>query len=145
MTALARYERPAGEARNRWIAFSQPSADARLRLFCLPFAGGGAGIYRSWPEFFPADIDVLPVALPGREMRFAERPFERLSTLIPALAQAMEPLLDRPYALFGYSMGALIAHRLALHLSSRGFGEPAHLLVAAHRAPGVPRRGPDLH
>ena len=128
-----------------WTAFREPSATARVRLFCLPYAGGGAGLYRGWPDSFSEAIDVLPIALPGREMRFGEPAFDCLDTLVETMGEALRPLVDRPYVLFGQSMGALIAHRFALWSADAGLPEPVHLFAAAHRAPQVPRRGPALH
>jgi surfactin synthase thioesterase subunit len=118
---------------------------ARLRLFCLPPAGGGSALYRSWMDRLAPDIDVVPVTLPGREMRFSEPPITNVNVLADLVALGLRPLIDRPYALFGYSMGALIAHRLAYRLASERLGEPVHLFAAAHRGPGVQRRRPTLH
>jgi medium-chain acyl-[acyl-carrier-protein] hydrolase len=131
--------------RNPWVAAGGVSAGARLRLFCLPPAGGGAAIYRGWMQRLAPEVDVVPVTFPGREMRFGEPPIARLDVLTEMAAAGLRPLLDRPYALFGYSMGALLAHRLAHRLAAERLGEPIHLFAAAHRAPGLRRRGPELH
>lgn len=130
---------------NPWVAAGGISADARLRLFCLPPAGGGSALYRGWMERLAPDVDVVPVTFPGREMRFAEPPIARLDVLTEMAATGLRSLLDRPYALFGYSMGALLAHRLAHRLAAERLGEPTHLFAAAHRGPGIQHRGPDLH
>ena len=131
--------------RNPWVAAGGVSANARLRLFCLPPAGGGAAIYRGWMQRLAPEVDVVPVTFPGREMRFAEPPITRLDVLTEMAANGLRSLLDRPYALFGYSMGALLAHRLAHRLAAEQLGEPTHLFAAAHRAPGIRHGGPDLH
>jgi medium-chain acyl-[acyl-carrier-protein] hydrolase len=131
--------------RNPWVAAGGVSAGARLRLFCLPPAGGGAAIYRRWMERLAPDVDVVPVTFPGREMRFAEPPIASLDVLTEMAATGLRSLLDRPYALFGYSMGALLAHRLAHRLAAERLGEPTHLFAAAHRGPGIPHFGPGLH
>ncbi|HYD30610.1 MAG TPA: alpha/beta fold hydrolase [Azospirillaceae bacterium] len=128
-----------------WIALAQPRPDSRLRLFCLPFAGGGASVFRGWVDTFPDGVDVLPVQLPGRESRFGEPPYLSLDRLLPDLMAALEPLLDRPFAFFGYSLGALIAYELTHLLKDTRGIEPARLLVAAHRAPDLPRLSVELH
>jgi surfactin synthase thioesterase subunit len=112
----------------------EPSRDAPLRLFCFPHAGAGAGAYRPWSATLGrAGIDVCPVQPPGREGRFPEAPYDAVGPLVDDLAPVLEPYLDRPYALFGHSMGALIAFELAHRL--RGIAAPVHLFVSGRIAP----------
>lgn len=107
---------------------------ARLRLFCLAHAGGGASLFRPWPAALPPAIQVCPVQLPGREERFLEQPHTSLTALVDELTAAVLPHLDRPFALFGHSMGALIAFELARELRRRRV-EPVWFFVSACRAP----------
>jgi len=128
-----------------WIAFRKPKPQARVRLFCLPYAGTGAAMFRTWPDGLPADVEVCPVQIPGRGTRLTERPFTRLSPLVEALAQALAPLLDKKFAIFGHSLGALAGFELARQLR-RQFGvQPARLFVSAARAPQIPPRHRPLH
>ena len=99
-----------------WISRPTPRPAARLRLICLPFAGGGAAAYRPWLKHLPSDIEMCLVQLPGRETRMRETPYTRLDELVTDLVPALEPFLDRPYALFGHSMGALTAYELTRRL-----------------------------
>jgi medium-chain acyl-[acyl-carrier-protein] hydrolase len=120
-----------------WIAYRRPRPQARLRLFCFPYAGGGATVYRPWVRQMPPEIDVCPVQLPGREQRLRDRPFTRVAPLVEVLAESLAPLLDEgPFAFFGHSMGATIAYELTHRLSPER--RPTHLLVSARRAPQVP-------
>lgn len=48
-----------------WIVGARRPAAPSVRLFCLPYAGGGASAYAAWPALFPDDIDVCPVELPS--------------------------------------------------------------------------------
>ena len=130
---------------DRWLALARPTANAAVRLFCLPHAGVGASLYARWVGAAPPGVDLLPIQLPGRETRFCEPALESQEALVGQLAEALPPLLDRPFGFFGYSMGALIAHRLALVLAERGLPLPSHLFAAAHRAPHLTRPGPNLH
>lgn len=130
---------------NAWLPFRRPLPAARMRLFALPFAGGGASLFRLWPDGLPSDVELCAIQLPGRETRYREPGFVRMTELIPELAAAIEPLLDRPFAIFGHSMGSLIALELSRELRRRGARMPASLIVAGHAAPQLPRRSPILH
>src|SRR5205085_9026436 len=121
----------AGQGRNE---------DAALRLLCLPYAGGAADIFRSWANVFPPTIEVCPIQLPGRGGRLLEPPFTNLSLLVETLTSELLPYLDKPFALFGHSMGAIIVFELARQLRSKKINEPLHLFVSAWRAPQIPRR-----
>jgi medium-chain acyl-[acyl-carrier-protein] hydrolase len=125
-------------------AWLRPAPSADLRLFCFPYAGGNAFAFRSWREEAPPPLDIWPVQLAGRGHRIAESPFRRLSALCGALVEALGPHLDRPFAFFGHSMGALLAFELARHLRREGRPGPRRLFVSGGRAPRRDR-GPLLH
>ena len=82
---------------------------ARLRLFCFPYAGGGASIYHPWSKRLSGDVEICPLYLPGRENRLREPCFKRLSSLVEELTDALTHFMDVPFAFFGHSMGALIS------------------------------------
>lgn len=129
-----------------WIQGWQHKTSARLRLFCFPYAGGGASIYRDYSDQLPADIEVWPIQLPGREHRFTETPFSTLKELIEALQQALQPYLDVPYAFFGHSMGALISFELVRALRTQGtVADPRHLILSGYPAPQLPNLDPPTH
>jgi len=129
----------ADRAPSPWIRIARPRPAARLRLICVPWAGGGASGYRDWPAHLPDDVEVAAVQLPGRESRLAEPPVSSMELLVARLAAGILGHLDRPFALFGHSMGALIAFELAGRLRSAG-REPVRLFVSGARAPHLPRR-----
>jgi medium-chain acyl-[acyl-carrier-protein] hydrolase len=121
-----------------WFPFGPGREDAHTRLFCLPFAGGGASNFLSWrARLADAGIGVAPVQYPGHETRLGEAPLHALEDMLAALHEAVAPLLDRPYALFGYSMGARLAFALAARLAAAGL-PPVRLIVAAHLPPDLP-------
>lgn len=113
---------------------------AALRLFCLPYAAGGATAYRSWPARLPSWVDVCPVQLPGRESRAGEPPFTRFDELVPELAGGLEPWLELPFALFGHSLGAGLAFELCRWWRRRGRPLPRLLCVSGSAAPQMYER-----
>lgn len=128
-----------------WVTCTHPKIQAKMRLFAIPYAGAGTNIFRTWAALLPDDIELCAIRIPGRETRLRERPYVQIGPLVRALAQAMEPFLDRPFALYGHSMGALIAFELARQLRRQHFPIPAHLLVSARHAPQLPDRDSPLH
>jgi surfactin synthase thioesterase subunit len=132
------------DAAERWLPRPRRGGDEPVRLFCLPYAGAGATIFRRWAEQFPPSIALWPIHLPGREGRLTERPFTDIASLVADLADALGPYLDRPYALFGHSMGGLISFELARHLERIGRRTPSRLFVSASRAPQLTRRGEQI-
>ena len=118
-----------------WIRVLKPREDARLRLICLAHAGGGAGEFSAWPGALPPRIEVLGVELPGRGSRRAEPLVTDLERLIEGLAPALETRLEPRWAIFGHSMGGLLAFELVRALRGLGVAEPAFMWVAACRAP----------
>lgn len=111
----------------------RPAAD--VRLFCFPHAGGAASGFRSWAPLLPVGIDLYGAQYPGREDRLVDKQATEMATLVAELADAVEGLLDRPYAFFGHSMGAAVAFEVALELRRRGRPEPTRLFVSAHESP----------
>jgi medium-chain acyl-[acyl-carrier-protein] hydrolase len=128
---------------NPWFRIHDRDPEARVRLFCLPYAGGSASLYRDWGTALAGVAEVVAVQLPGRENRIGEPPVTDMTTLVSRLLAALEPLLDRPFALFGYSMGARVAHAAAIALQEAG-RTPERLLVAASPGPASPP-GPRAH
>ncbi len=121
-----------------------PTADpqVKLRLFCFPFGGAGASVYRDWQHALPRSIEVFPVQPPGREERLSEKPFTNLAPLVAELGEVLRPYLDRPFAFFGHSMGALISFELARHLRRFNQPMPAYLFISGRPAPQIPLTDP---
>lgn len=132
----------------RWFKrFRNPAAEATT-LLCLHHAGGNAAMFRDWPRLLPSSIDPVAVQLPGRADRSDEPPFLTMDELVDHLVDAIKPLLDRPVAFFGASMGARVGWSLAHALRERAMPMPRALYVCASVAPSLDRQirgwnGPD--
>lgn len=118
---------------------------AAMRLICLPYAGGGSAAYFRWRSAIPAQIDLVPLALPGHDGRLHEPPCTNLRGLSGALADDLQSALDRPYALLGHSLGAWLAFELVRELRRRNGRLPRLLVVAAGRPPHEPSGEAALH
>jgi medium-chain acyl-[acyl-carrier-protein] hydrolase len=126
-----------------WIVRPKAIPSARMRLFC--FFAGGPTYFNSWVEQLPAEVEVCAIQFPGRGKRLIEPLFTELKPLVQEIEKAILPLLDRPYAFFGHSMGSLISFELARSLRGRGIVQPTHLFLSAFQAPHLPKAKVRLH
>lgn len=116
-----------------------------IRLFCFPYAGGAANVFRAWAALAGARVDLVAIQLPGHGDRLMEPPIARLSALVPQLADEIRPHTDLPFAFFGHSLGALAAFELTRELRRTATALPVHLFVSGRRAPHlIPSKRP-LH
>jgi medium-chain acyl-[acyl-carrier-protein] hydrolase len=131
---------------SRWILSQPGHAGGGLRLFCFPYAGGSAAIFRDWKRFLPAEVDVCPIQLPGRADRIQEGLAHSVESIVSSLINEITPYLDRPFAFFGHSMGALVAFELARRLERGHLPAVSQLFVSGRNAPDIrePRRDYEL-
>jgi medium-chain acyl-[acyl-carrier-protein] hydrolase len=134
-----------GQPPERWLAYRTINPRARMRMFCFPYAGGGASVYRTWGAALPADLEVCPVQIPGRESRMREKPYDHVAPMVDVLVEALRPYMDLPFTFFGHSMGAIIGFALARKLRRLGRPLPAHLFVSGRGAPDRPARQEPIH
>lgn len=125
---------------SHWLVTPKPISNPRLRLVCFPHAGGGSNAFRGWADAVPAGVELVMVRLPGREHLFSEPLIDDWSRLRTAIVDQLTPLLDRPYALFGHSLGGLIAFETARELRRRGAPLPTHVFPTGFAAPHLPRK-----
>jgi medium-chain acyl-[acyl-carrier-protein] hydrolase len=126
----------------RWLPYRQPREQPIARLFCLAHSGAGASVFRDWAAALPR-AEVCAVQYPGRETRFGEAPARRMAELVePLFQQAVRHLLDRPYLVFGHSLGAVVAFELVRRIVRAGLARPAALILSGH---GPRQRRQPLH
>lgn len=130
---------------NPWVTLPRPNPTARVRLFCFPYAGAGASVFYTWPQTLPAEVEVCPVQLPGRESRLMEKPYSGMDELTEKLGEVLQPYMDMPFAFFGHSNGAIMSFELARKLRREGRPLPLHLFLSGRPASHMPSRHPKIH
>lgn len=120
---------------NPWVSYPNPNPDAKLRLFCFPYAGGSGHVFSSWKDKLPCDVELGLIQLPGRGARIAEQPFTDIYQLVEELAIGLLPELNKPFAFFGHSMGAVLGFELARFLRRKQVTAPRVLFAAGRSAP----------
>jgi|NGEPerStandDraft_6_1074524.scaffolds.fasta_scaffold00031_3 pyochelin biosynthetic protein PchC len=119
-----------------WLQTYRRVPSPRARLICFPHAGAGATVYRRWSALVPDDVEVVAVCYPGRQNRLSEPFSPSISALAAGIAAEIARLDPAPIALFGHSMGAVVAYETTVRLE-RGYGLlPRKLFVSGRWPPG---------
>ena len=130
---------------NPWLVKSAAKQNPKLKLFCLPFAGGSSVAYRDWGRLLPDGIEAIAVEIPGRGQRLMEPLITSLPELVEQIGAHIRDELDRPYAFFGHSMGATLAYELSHHLATRFNTQPVFLFLSGRSAPHLCDREEPIH
>lgn len=135
-TGGGRADRGGGRPRaGAWLMPITPRDDPRFRVFCFPFAGGGSAAFHSWASQTHPAIELVAVEPPGRLSRIHEPPVRDMDTFVASVLADMDPLLDRPYALFGHCLGGLTLYETTRALVDSGRPPPRHLFCSGARPP----------
>jgi medium-chain acyl-[acyl-carrier-protein] hydrolase len=132
------------KSQSMWFENLLQGGDGAFRLFCFPYAGGSAQVFRGWQRHFAPQAALSLAHLPGRAARIGERPFKKYTPLVNALADAIIPELPPAFAFWGHSMGALISFGLARELRRRGQPVPIALFLSGRGAPQIPDPDPPV-
>ena len=130
---------------NKWFVCPRVNPNAEIRLFIFPHAGGGPAAFSKWSSQFPAHIEVRIVHYSGRGSRYNEAPIKELTVLVEGIQQAIQPLLNKPFAFFGHSLGGLVAFELTRSLTQDNLLQPNVLFLSACGAPHLPDPNPPIH
>jgi medium-chain acyl-[acyl-carrier-protein] hydrolase len=114
----------------------------RLRMFCFPYAGGGASFARNWAKHLPADVEVIGVQYPGRDSRHSEPFLKSPQAIANDVLSDISKHCDLPTVFVGYSLGGLVAYETVVRQLVHGLQLPTRLVVAASRAPHLARTIP---
>ena len=128
-----------------WIIKPKPVEEALVRLFCIPYAGGDASVFRMWPAYLPPEIEVNAIEFPGCLRRIAEPPYTSIAPLVNDLARFLLPHLDRPFAIFGLCTGSFIAFELTRQIRNLCGREPLHFFPTCIWAPHLPYGYKHIH
>ncbi len=128
---------PAVRASGAWVVLQRPVPDARVRLFCFPYAGGAAPVFAGWPNDLPPEIEVCAIQPPGRHERLHEPLLGTVDEMVASLVPALLPYLDKPFATFGHCLGAIVMFE-ALRVLAVEHGK-SPLIVFASAAPAPHR------
>ena len=126
------------ESPDQWIRRLVPAPSADQLLLCLPYAGGSATYFWPFARALAPEVEVLAIQYPGRQERHHEPFVETMDELADRVTDAVAPVIDRPLAIFGHSMGASLGYEVALRLAASGV-DPTLLLVSGRRAPSAVR------
>lgn len=116
----------------------------KIQLYCFHHAGGSANSFKEWSKLLPSEIEVIAVQLPGREMRFSEPFITNVSVIAQQLLHEFDHL-NKPFAFFGHSTGAIIAYEVAATLQNNKLPLPKLLITSGKNGPSYPRLTPIIH
>jgi medium-chain acyl-[acyl-carrier-protein] hydrolase len=144
MERAERVRRDVANVSSPWLITYKRNSNASVRLFCLHCAGGSASEFRGWPAHLPSKVEVVAIQLPGREGRVREPFIASMDALIDGVVNAIAPLLDKPYVIFGHSFGALGGFEVIRELRRRGLKQPFLFIPAGRRGPQVTESKPPI-
>jgi medium-chain acyl-[acyl-carrier-protein] hydrolase len=127
-----------------WIRRYVTAAAPRLRLACLPHAGGGGSVFTSWVPLLHERVELVAVVLPGRETRVRETPRDDRPRLVADLWAALDFADGVPLALYGHSLGAALMFEVARTAHAADSPDVAHLIVSGFQAPHLPSALPPM-
>ncbi|MFJ4843260.1 thioesterase II family protein [Streptomyces sp. NPDC088746] len=102
-----------------------------VRLYCFAHAGAGVSVFHGWARRTGPGVEPVPVLLPGRGGRRQEPRLTGRDSLVAHLMDRISVTAGQPYALYGHSLGAMVAHTLTQALHEEGMPLPALLAVGA--------------
>ncbi len=130
---------------SKWFLVPRPKPLAEYRLFCFPYAGGSATAYAAWEALLPRHVELVAVQPPGRANRLNEPLLTSIEDMVEQIVRVIPAWLDRPYLIYGHSLGAAVSFDLLHALDARGLPLPVHYFCGARRAPQLPPRIPPVH
>jgi surfactin synthase thioesterase subunit len=120
---------------SKWFVIPKPNPTASKTLICLPYAGGSASIYTSWADFLPNHVELVSIQPPGRANRMMETAIDNMAELVSELSLAITSIIQKPYVIFGHSLGSRVAFELIRSLKDLNQRQPDHFIASGNRPP----------
>lgn len=127
-------------AEKKWCVTYKKNPQAILRIFCFPHSGGGASTYFPWVDKLSSSLELVSIQLPGRENRFYESLVNDLDVITAELCKEFEQYKEKPFIVFGHSLGALLCYEFVKGLHKFYNIYPKHMFISAAKAPHLPFR-----
>jgi len=109
-------------------------------LFCLPYAGGSETIYYQWRNYLHPSIHLVPIELKGRGKRFSEIFYKNLEEAVDDIFENIrDKIVSDDYAIYGHSMGSLLAYELYYKINQMRMKTPKHIFFSGYKAPSIIR------
>lgn len=124
--------------KNKWFLKFKSNPMSKIRLFCFHHSGGGASTYHRWLDHLSNEIELIAIQLPGRENRFSEPLTNDLNEIIFNISKEFSVYTEKPFIIFGHSLGALIGFEFVKAISQLYSLVPQHMIVSAAKAPHLP-------
>ncbi|MCG7563242.1 MULTISPECIES: alpha/beta fold hydrolase [Pseudoalteromonas] len=120
---------------SKLFVIPKPNPNAKLRLFCFPYAGGSPAIYMPWNSALHPDVELVLLQFPGRGARMAEPAHVTMQQKVDELLAYQAFLTEKPYVLMGHSLGSRVIFEVTKHLVQQNAPLPRHLIASGSRAP----------
>ena len=118
----------------------------KIKLFCIPYAGGSAEVFRKWAGYFSSPVELFPVELAGRGKRYNKPLYAGLDDAVNDVSGIIIDNIDHhPYAFFGHSMGCIIIYELYYKLMDYGIKDPVHMFFSGCYPPHIGKKIPAYH
>lgn len=115
---------------NKWILKPKNIDKSDYKLFCIPYAGGGATVFREWQKLFGDKLCVCPIQLPGRESRMGEPLVSDIHVLADMIYKGIKDELNCRFSVFGHSMGGMVAYELTKRIIGNSGKNPDVLFMS---------------
>lgn len=109
----------------------------RIKIFFLPYAGGSSTSYLSWRIFLRPEFEFVPIELSGRGRRFGQPFYNSILEATDDIYKIISNDLNTPYAIYGHSMGTILAYELVRKIRDFGRNEPLHIFFSGRYPPYV--------